>query len=284
MAKILALDLDGTLFYPKGRKHLVPLKNVEFLQKFIDSGNKVVLVTSRDPAFIERVIKCVGRDMDYIAFSGAVVKIDGQIVKDIHMDNEELKTILEAIRLKYKPIGYFLTSDKPPIIVSPFIFLTKWLQKVYLSVYKLHLGQYMEEIVVSKDEFYAKLDSAIVYAVKGFFGLGKKTRKSNAEINKAIREKYPSIESSWMGIVLEFAPKGCNKGESLTNYIDTIKANHDDVYVVGDSGNDISMFNAFHSHSFVMKHAYPSVKKYAKHKISRVYKLEKYLFERSKNE
>ena len=39
MNKVLATDLDGTLFYPKGRKRCIPKKNVKFLQDFIDDGN-----------------------------------------------------------------------------------------------------------------------------------------------------------------------------------------------------------------------------------------------------
>ena len=54
-----------------------------------------------------------------------------------------------------------------------------------------------------------------------------------------------------------------------------LEINKDDVYVVGDSGNDITMFNKFHEHSYCMKRGHPSARKYAKHIITRVYKLEK---------
>ena len=56
MKKILALDLDGTLFYPKGHKRLVSKKNTSFLKRFVEEGNKVVLVTSRTQEFCEKKI------------------------------------------------------------------------------------------------------------------------------------------------------------------------------------------------------------------------------------
>ena len=108
-----------------------------------------------------------------------------------------------------------------------------------------------------------------------FFGFGKKKRELSKEINKQLRSNFPSLESSWSIIVNEITPKGCNKGDGLVEYCRKLNINHDDVYVVGDSGNDISMFNAFHEHSYCMAHAYPSVKKYAKHVITRVHKLGK---------
>ena len=284
MVKILAIDLDGTLFYPKGRKHFISKKNLEFLRKFIDAGNKVVLVTSRIVSFCEEIVKLIDRDVDYICLTGAIIKANGKFIRDEAIPNEDLKHILDAVKHRYKPIGYFLTCKDQPLIVQPHIHIGPFLKKFYLGVYKSILGIYREEILISGEEFDKQVETGRLYNVKSFYGLGRKARKTNSEINKAIREKYPSIESSWMGIVLEFSPKGCSKGESLQYYVDYIKADKDQVYVIGDSGNDISMFIAFKDHSYCMSHAYPSVKKYAKYKVSRVYKLDQYLFERRTDE
>ena len=108
-----------------------------------------------------------------------------------------------------------------------------------------------------------------------FFGLGKNKGKLSKEINKELREKFPEIESSWSLIVNELTPKGCNKGEGLKRYCKLVNIDPKDLYVVGDSGNDITMFNYFHENSYCMAHAYPSVKKYAKHIIAHVYNLGK---------
>ena len=114
-----------------------------------------------------------------------------------------------------------------------------------------------------------------VYKVMTFFGMGKSKRTLSKEINKELRDNFPEIESSWSLIVNELTPKGCNKGEGLEHYCNVAKIPADDVYVIGDSGNDIAMFQKFHEHSYCMAHAYPSVKKYAKYTVSRVYSLDK---------
>lgn len=284
MKKILALDLDGTLFYPKGHKRLVSKKNTSFLKRFVEEGNKVVLVTSRTQEFCEKVVDELNLSVDYIALTGSIIKCDGVVKQDLSIPNENLKSILDDIYEEYNPIAYILTCKGMPLILKAHIKIGKFFEKLYLFWYKLAFGIYREDFIADSKLFKNQLKSGRLYSVKCFFGFGRKYNNLNKKINKEIIEKYPSIESSWMGIALEFSPCGCSKGNSLKTYLKFINHGDEDVYVVGDSGNDISMFKSFKENSFVMSHAYPSVKKYASHKISRVYKLEKYLLERSKNE
>ena len=49
--KILATDLDGTLFYPKDKKEMICKENLTFIRDFIDQGNKLVIVTGRSLAY-----------------------------------------------------------------------------------------------------------------------------------------------------------------------------------------------------------------------------------------
>ena len=67
MQKVLAIDLDGTLLYPYSFRHKVSKKNVKFLQRWIDAGNRVVLVSSRDAKFLREVEKEIERPVDVIA-------------------------------------------------------------------------------------------------------------------------------------------------------------------------------------------------------------------------
>lgn len=285
MGKVLALDLDGTLFYPRGHKRLVSKKNKDFIKRFINEGNKVVLVSSRTSDFCEKVLDELQLPIDYIALTGSIIKADGVVMQDLSIPNDNLKSILKGIRRQYKPIAFILTCKGQPLILKAFIKVGKLLEKGYLFWYKMAFGIYREQFVADAKLFRKELESGTLYSVKCFFGFGKKNNKLTKQINKEIIEKYPSIESSWLGIALEISPHGCNKGDALKTYLKFIKhENNNDVYVVGDSGNDITMFKAFKETSFVMSHAYPSVKKYASHKISRVYKLDKYLLERSQNE
>ena len=55
-----------------------------------------------------------------------------------------------------------------------------------------------------------------------------------------------------------------SKSEGIDWYLKEHNCKAEDLYVVGDSGNDISMFKKFYNNSFCMNHSHPTVKKYAK--------------------
>ena len=65
--KVLATDLDGTLFYPRSKTRCISKKNVKFLRKWIDAGNKLVLVTSRSAEFCKRLEDEIDRPFDLIS-------------------------------------------------------------------------------------------------------------------------------------------------------------------------------------------------------------------------
>ena len=73
MCKVLACDLDGTLFYPRGIKRCISRKNVKFLRKWIDLGNKVVLITSRSYEFVQRLKKEIDRSFDVMTCTSAQI-------------------------------------------------------------------------------------------------------------------------------------------------------------------------------------------------------------------
>lgn len=282
--KVLACDLDGTLFYPRQHKKYVSKKNIAFLRKFIDEGNRVVLVTSRSEPFVKKVIKEIRRPVDYIASTGCKISVDGELIENKSIDNEKLKVILDHVTKAYDPLGFLVSSAKYPVLIRTNRSVNRLIMNFYGKWYRFHFGFYREDFVYDNDIFEKEVKDGEVYGAKIFFGVRRKKNKISKEINKRLREKYPEIEASWVGIAIELTPHGCNKANSIKTYIDYLHVAPKDVYVVGDSGNDISMFMEFNKNSFVMSHAYPSVKKYAKHEISRVYKLDKYVFGKENND
>ena len=98
------------------------------------------------------------------------------------------------------------------------------------------------------------------------------------EINRMLREKYPEAEFSWIGEFIEITPKGCSKSQGIAFYLEYNQISKDNVIVVGDSGNDISMFAAYPENSYCMAHANDHVQKHAKHIIKRFSDLEDVLY------
>ncbi len=282
MAKILAVDLDGTLFYPNQVRRCIPKKNVKFLRNWIDAGNKVVLVTSRSYEFTKKLEDEIGRSVDMICCTSCQVYIGGELVRDVSMKNETIKTILDDIKEKYKPLCYLVTTKKYPCIITDHSVIGGFLKFVY-GIWRAFQHKRKEPYIISNEAYEDELVNGEVYKVMIFFGLNRRKKKFTKVLNKELREKYPELEFSWTAPVNEITPLECSKASGIEFYMNTLGINKEDIYVVGDSGNDITMFTKFHENSYCMKHAYTSVRKYAKHTISRVHKLDKLVLKGEKS-
>ena len=276
MSKLLAVDLDGTLFYPRQLTRKIPKKNVEFLQNWIDSGNKVVLISSRSYEFTESLNAEIKRPVDFINYNGTQFRINGVLVKDSPMDNKVLGLILEKIIKMNKTIAFLSSSDRFPAVLRDNVGFGKLMRGFYRLWYWMQ-GQYKERYLVDNDLFDSEIRNGKVYCVRMFFGVKKNKKMVAKEVTTSVRPEFPENESSWTELMIELTPKGSNKADALSYYVDKINMNRKNIYVIGDSGNDITMFTTFHKHSYCMKHSNAAVKKYARNTISRVYKLEKIL-------
>ena len=279
MSKILATDLDGTLMYPTRYWRCIPKKNVKFLRKWIDSGNKVVFITSRGPEFMARLHDELERDFDYISYTSSYIVSDGKVIKDTPMDSETVTKVLDYVSKNYAPVAYLANIKDQPLLIKDNLGVARFILYIY-KLYWIIQGKRREKYILNNKYFDSHVNGAEVYKVILFYGLRKRNKKLSKEINKTLIEKFPDVEFSWSQFVNEVTPHNCNKGEGLKYYCDNLNIDYNDVIVVGDSGNDISMFNLFYENSYVMAKASPSVKKYAKHIISRVYKLDDYVFKK----
>ena len=283
MGKLLAIDLDGTLFYPKRKRKCICKKNVLFLRKWIDAGNKVVLVTSRSTQFTEKLKDEIKRPVDFITCCSSQIIVGGQMLYEKSMPREKLKKVIKHIEKTYEPIALLMTTDKHPCLIKTsrkVSFIFRWFYRIWWWFQ----FAYREPFVADDELFVRELETARIFKIMIFIGLKKKKAQIAKELNKEFRAQFPEIESSWTVQVNELTPEGCNKGNGVERYCQLTGIKPEDVYVVGDSGNDIAMFNKYHEHSFCMKRGHPSARKYAKYIISRVYKLEKLILEGEKHE
>lgn len=277
--KLLAIDLDGTLFYPKRRRTLISSANVQFLRDFIDAGNRVIFVTSRNREFADLTVTKVDRPIDYICINGAQIVINNELIQDITMPKGVAASIFEdMMHYKYQPLAWFLDSRKYQNLL--FDNGTNYLTQLFFRFYYRSQGVYQQSYLADNDIFVNEIGKSNVYRMLLYFGLGLKREMIAKEVNKHMREKYGDhVEASWIHTVVEIAPKGCNKAAAITKLINKLGVDKSQVYVVGDSGNDISMFQAFHDHSYCMHHSNGSVKKFAKHTLKRVHHLRAHLLE-----
>jgi len=274
MIKYIATDLDGTLFYPSDRKNMICKANLFFVQSFIDNGGKLILVSGRSVDFGNRVISKIGRNAAIIGYNGGIISADGDILKQNPIPKNELTVILTEVNKTYKMMGYMLFCDDGIYFDSPSH------NKLYALITKLfnkHTGIYAENMKNKPSEFSNALKNKEVYKLMFFVGITKKKQNEASDLNRILRNAYENLESSWSNQVIEVTSKGCSKGEAIVEFCDLKGIDKSEVAVVGDSGNDISMFKLFFENSFCMEHGPESVHKYAKYTIFKFEDLSRYL-------
>lgn len=273
---MIATDLDGTLFYPKKTVRLIPTKNRKLLQRFQNDGGRILVVTGRSLFFGEKVARKIKGPVDLVGCNGSFVRSDGQTIFEKAFDSEYLKEIFGFIRreLNIMFVGIFCKHNNFVINTND---LGK-LPRLGYALYELFIGTYREPCVKSSKVFYEEVERGEVYKGFIFVGITGKAKRRSERYTQMLSERFPEAVFSWCGQAIEITPKGCTKSSGISFYLDYNKINKDNIVVVGDSGNDISMFEAFKENSFCMGHGPASVKAHAAHQIKHFYDLGDYIY------
>ncbi|MBR2891335.1 MAG: HAD family phosphatase [Bacilli bacterium] len=277
MIKLIATDLDGTLFYPKKKIRLLVNKNKKFLKRFIDEGNRVVLVSGRNFHIARRIIRKLKHNVDMIACNGSALYREKNIIEDYPMPHDKvLKMYLDNLNNR-SIMSWIYMTDQDNMIIVPNkmgLFLTICyrigliFQFRYRGSYKFGKRHFLKMI---KDE------NVRIYKAMSIYGLGQKGIKKASNSIGELQAKYGDIfEVVQSHSSLEIMNKNINKASCLLKYIKSLSISKEEVAVVGDSGNDVPLFEAF-PNSFVMAQAQKEVMEKAKTVINGVFELEKYV-------
>lgn len=272
--KVIATDLDGTLFYPKRRVRMINTDNKFFLRKFIDEGGRVVLVSGRNIRYLEKVERKLKRPVDAIGCNGAFIKVNNKFIKKSHMNNQRLLKVLDDMNKRFKIGGIFLMCDEYNFIVPKHEFGIY--NRIGFTLYQLWQGIYKEKTIRNDKVLHQALKDAKIYKVMLFFGPSKKKMIYCYNAMNEMIKLYPDFAFAYNGPSIEMSNSNATKALAVKQYLDYLKIKHDNVMVVGDSGNDVSMFETF-PNSFCMAQASDEIKGKAKHIIRRVNEIEKYL-------
>lgn len=258
MVKVIATDLDGTLLKPKKVLSLVERENKKYIGNFYGD---VVLVSGRNPKFCAKICNCLNIQHNFIALNGAVIVKNGNVIYRQSLKKTALFALLEFIESYYDSFELMIFDKYDRIIdYSP---IKKAKIRLKHLKYAIKNGRLHEKIIINNKKAEnllvntTEIYKAIIYSdnCDDMYNIIKKEFKAHFEL-------FPSSHS------IEISPKGVNKGNALQYLINTTNLNNDDIYVVGDSSNDIPMFNLFEN-SFAMDSSDAFTKTKAKYTISK---------------
>lgn len=266
MIRAIATDLDGTLFYPKRRFRLISTANRQFVRNASQAGKEIVLVTGRNIFVPEKVksLFALKKDISVVACNGARVVYQNQVISERPIEQSKaLKLYEELVTHKdVKTIMIFSNSEYMHVNANGLTPLMKLIGIIGMSLQ----GAYFEPFKFGKKKTIQHLLDPLskVYKIMPWFGLGQKGVDTARKVFDEFQEKYGNDYELWFsGSAIEIMEKGTNKAHALKELLKIQGINEDEVAVVGDSGNDIPLFENFEN-SFVMGQAPDEVKEKAK--------------------
>lgn len=262
MIKLIATDLDGTLLFPKKVISLVSKKNKKVLREFVQKGGHVVIASGRSLKMCQKIARNLKINCDFTPYSGGMAIVNNKVVDAGIISNDLINKIDDFIEKEHGRLYRLVTTPKDKILAyGPRLTL---IERVLVTLYQLINLRYNEA------RRFIKIDQAKNYFKDGVCKMTliytKKDEETINVINK-ISEKFSAeVETFVTSRACEITLKGYNKGTMVKRIASSLNYENNEVAVIGDDINDVTMFKMFEN-SFVMDHASDEVKKYAKNII-----------------
>lgn len=267
MIKVIASDMDGTLL---GDDHKPAPETLAAVKKACDAGIRFMIATGRNFPGAMAELKDAELVCDYIVGSGAEVRNPQQEVVVTHPISIELcRAIYEEIR-DYPLSVTFCTDGYDYKIGTP----EEIEESLMLQMQLFFSNQPREEL--AKSETYRRikkstrsmsdmdeLEAAGVPVYKLF--LYSEDKAMLDEMNVQLQRNKDIAVASSFPTNLEITDVKAQKVPVLKEYIESLGYTMDEVMVLGDSLNDLSMISMDFGATVAMANADPEVKSAAKY-------------------
>lgn len=257
MIKFLASDFDGTLY----RNNKISTEDLDALKKLKKKNNKVILATGRSLKELKIILASYSFPYDYLVLcNGAMIldKNNKEISKNI-ISNETRKAIINKFYNIGNALIYYDTGHGIKIIENK-------------SVDTSHMeGNFLNEngeIITLEEALTDDSDCEIM----SIFSTNNSIENSE-RIKELLLENHSNdIEAFRNSFFVDIVSKGCSKGNALINVLEMENSTVDHIYCIGDSMNDITMFNIT-PNSYTFNYTEEVVKKHATHLVDNVFEV-----------
>lgn len=236
--KLVALDLDGTLFNSSGK---ITEKTRQEIKRITDKGVHVVISTGRPYNGVPfEQIKGLGIDYAITTNGAAIYQIStNQCVYENCMDFDITGPIIEFLLSKEIHIDTYIDGEG----YTP--------ERCRKDLVRLPLAGAMKEYILATRtpvenlyEYVRDCGKKVQKMTLNFYPQPDGTRLHREDV-RIFLEANPMIETVCGGFCnLEFSKAGVNKGEGLLHLANLLSVSPDATMAIGDSGNDYSIVKA----------------------------------------
>ncbi len=225
MIRLIAIDLDGTLF--NSRQEVTSI-NKQAIQKALESGIKIAIVTGRGRIGAERGLDMLGLELPYVCSAGALAR-EGRAGPALYAHAfhrpKELSHLFDFSRKS----GAGLIADTPE--GASLWFGPDSMEESMDPMSAADARRSLRTLAPEKD-----LDRPLL----------KMTIVAEMEVlqlaEKLVREKCPSIHQTYSGLkYIDLTGQGVNKGAALKALAELWKLRPHEIAAIGDQAIDIEM-------------------------------------------
>lgn len=243
MSKLLATDLDGTII----NNDQVTRRDKEAILK-LQGEKKLLVVSTGRPYNGVQMLK-----NEYKIFADYYVLLNGALI----VDNLGTKIKQEVIQkdIVKSIVDEIIEDDVAISVESGF--------NTYLLTDGDNLPYPEKKRVNSIYEIEEELSLISIYSPN-------KDRVKIEEVKNEINKKYgDKIIAYRNDIYIDIVPVGCSKGNGIEYLANEELIKEEDIYTIGDSWNDVTMFNIT-KNSFTFHHVEEDLKKHATYLVNSV--------------
>lgn len=254
--KVLASDLDGTLF-TEGE---IIKDNLNALKELKNAGNKFVISTGRTVEGVNKILDKYQLDYDYLSLcnGGLIIDKENNTIFDKWIDAEILNNIINDYQGLKDTLIYYDNLKETVLLQND-------------NADKDKLKKFMSYFtkVIKLDKSKKLADKSKIISV---FGIDDNIDRIEKIKNEIVSNYGEFVEVYRNQTAIDIVPKGCSKGNALLHILELEGIHKDKLFVVGDSYNDVSMFNVT-KNSYTFNRAEEDVKKSANNCIDFVHQV-----------
>lgn len=257
-------DMDGTLLNTKGQ---ISEKNIEAIHHLMENQIEFVIASGRDYQGVYSLLNNYHLKCEAILGNGSqYVDKEGKILMSCYMNKKNVMEVVDIFRELHIPYMIFATdgfyTGEDPLAMRD-AFIARSQKRSGRSLEDFEEGGRLEHMPCNHlqkvDDFHKFLENDREILKVEAFSI------TEAEV-KSAREALQSILGisylSSLNDNLEVTDKEAQKGYILEKVIQLKGLSKEEITVVGDGMNDISMFELF-PHSYAPSNSYDEIKKLA---------------------
>jgi Cof subfamily protein (haloacid dehalogenase superfamily) len=263
MIKCLVSDVDGTLFLdletPTG---IIEPNTISQVQRLTQSGVRFVMASGRDHLTARYLESKLHVKVDGIGQNGGVIMIDDEVLISFPLDEKVVNALLDLMDMTSIDVNILFIDDRGHhIMAKPQGWMYDLFQLMLERKEITHL--YHEDFRTYRTHDHHPVVKAVVIC----HNMDDRDAFTQEMVEFLSSQDYDWFYSSPQYI--EIMSKNINKGTGVLHLAKVLNLQLDEIAVVGDSYNDISMFKVT-PYSFAMDHGDQEVRAHANYVVSKV--------------